>query len=70
MRHIWTQDITPDRAKLGDVIARTTVEEVCRLLGHNPADVLGVLMTPTRIDVMATGQPDRSSTVLHRHVVQ
>lgn len=70
MRRLWTQDMTPDTATIGVQIDRTTVEEVCQLLGYDPADVLGVLMAPDRIDVMTTGEGNRRATVLHRHVVR
>lgn len=71
MRRLWNTDVTPDRAEVGATIDRTTVEEVCQLLGHEPADVLGVLMAPDRVDVMTTGGPgNRGATILHRHVVR
>lgn len=65
-RNYWTQDVTPDRAEHGHPIDRTAIEEVCQLLGHDPAEVLGVLMGPLRVDVMLKDGP---ATVLYRHVI-
>lgn len=50
-------------------IARVVIEEVAQLLGHDPADVVRVIIEPMFALVQVVNREDRERPITHRHSI-